>query len=370
MAAALFPRTIPLLLAGLGLAAGACAPPGGSRRAENVPAEPLPVAADTLTLPWANLPEAAWLGGRTWALVGADHDAAVVVNFATDEILPLGGPDGAELTKPFGVFALGDTAVVADWSKGRLTLWSPAGQLLGEVPAPAATRGVLPKARDAAGQYYFEIPPIAGPDGSGLRDSAAIVRANPALTTFDTIARLAPPDVAEIAEARGKRYERLVFSGNDWWGVRPDGRLWIGRVWQNQVSTVDGRRERRGERLPDPVLEVTRADREQYINGFPEELRQMAQKLVFAPFKPAFERAFEGGSGIVWLRKAKTASDSVRRYHLVDTTGSLSRVLTTLGPGILVAAGDRSALMAEQFKDGIRLMEIPLPAPPPPPPSN
>lgn len=340
---------------------------GSGRRAETVPVEPLPLAADTVVVPWTNVPEAAWLGGRRWVVVGADHDAATFVDFTTRTVTPVGGPNNPELAKPFGVFAIADTAVIADWSKGRLTFWTVDGTLRNTVAAPAATRGVLPRARDAAGQYYFEVPPIAGPDGAGLKDSAAVVRADAGMTTFDTVARLAPLDIAEITEQRGKRYERLVFSGNDWWGVRPDGRLWIARVRRNEVSILEGRKERRGERLPDPVLEVTRADRDQYVQTFPQDLRAMAEKLQFAPLKPPFERALPGVDGTVWLRKSKTALDSLRRYHLVDTTGHLSRVFSAFGPGVMVAAGRESVLFAEQFKEGVRLMEVRLPAVPPPP---
>jgi len=47
----------------------------------------------------------------------------------------------------------------------------------------------LPRARDAAGQWYFQISPDPKADGSGLIDSAAVVRADAQLTHFDTLAR-------------------------------------------------------------------------------------------------------------------------------------------------------------------------------------
>ncbi|MBM4187993.1 MAG: hypothetical protein FJ206_11865 [Gemmatimonadetes bacterium] len=338
--------------------------PSASRRAESVPAEPLPDGADTLVVGWAQIPEAAWLGGQRWVLVGADHDVVAVADFGAKTVQPLGGAKNPEIGKPYGVFTIGDTAFVADWGKSRLSIWTGAGQLVGSVPAPAGTRGILPKGRDAAGQYYFEIPPIAGPDGSGLRDSSLLIRSNSTLTEFDTIAGLAPFDVAEITEQRGKRFERMIFSGNDWWGVRPDGMLWIARVRRNEVSHFVGGKEKRGERLPDPVLDVTRADREQYVNTFPEELRPMAEKLPFAPFKANFERGFGTPEGLIWLRKSKAAVDSVRRYQVVDTEGRLRRVFTAVGAGVIVAASAESALWAEQFRGGVRLMELRLPAPP------
>jgi len=339
----------------------ACGGVGRSRRAETVPAEPLPLAADTVVVPFSGIPEAGWLGGRRWVVVGADHDAAVVTDFGNKSVTPLGGPKNPELVKPFAVFAVGDTAYLADWGKQRVSIWSMDGKLLGTIPGPGQLRGILPKARDAAGQVYFEVPPHAGSDGSGLKDSAAVVRADPGLSRFDTLARLAPLDIAEINEARGKRYERYVFSGNDWWGVYPDGRLWVARVRLNRLAFIRDRKERRGEPLPDPVLEVTRADREQYVNTFPEELRPMVQKLPFAAYHPPFERAFASRDGMVWLRKTRAATDSLRRYHVVDTAGMLARAFTTVGPGVIIAAGHESALLAEQFREGVRLMEVRIP---------
>lgn len=354
------------LVVGLVLLAG-CSSRRDSRRAESVPVEPLPMAQDTVVIPWTNLPEAAWLGGRRWVVVGPEHDAAMFVDFEAKKAEPVGGLKNPELVKPYAVFAIGDTAAIADWARSRVSFWGPDGKLAGTVPAPATTRGVLPRMRDAAGHYYFEVPPIAGPDGAGLKDSAAVVRSDPGLAKFDTVARLAPLDVAEVTETRGKRYERLVFSGNDWWGVRPDGQIWIARIRRNEVSVLQGGKEVRGERLPDPVLEVTRQDKERYVNSFPDDLKSMAQKLQFAPFKPAFERGFGGADGLVWLRKSKRLVDSVRRYQVVDTAGTLARVFSTTGEGQIVAAGREAVLFAEQFKGGLRIMELRLPKTPPPP---
>jgi hypothetical protein len=322
----------------------------------------LPLAADTVLTPYGEVPEAGWLGGRRWVVVATDHDAAVVVDFATRQVTPIGGPGNQTIKKPFGVFTIGDTALVRDWGTGQLSIWAGGTTLVGTVPGPAQLRGILPRARDAAGQYYFEIPPIAGPDGSGNRDSIALVRSNSGMTTFDTVVKLSPLDIAEVQRSGGKRFERLIFSGNDWWGVWPDGRLWVGRIRGNRVNIVVNGKERRGEALPDPVFEVTRADREQFIQSFPEDIRRTVEDLPFAPIKPPFERGFTSADGLVWLRKSRPGSDSVRRYHLVDSTGTLVRVLTTIGRGVIIAASGQAALEAEQYSGGVRLMELPLPA--------
>jgi hypothetical protein len=331
------------------------------RRAELVAPEPMPTPADTILAPYASVAEGAWLGGRRWVIVSPEFEAVRVLDFSNRTMNPVGGPKNAELKKPFGVFAVGDTAFVRDWGLGRVTLWIGGTTLNGAIAAPAGTRGILPRARDAAGQYYFELPPIPGPDGSGNRDSISVVRSDPAFTKFDTIARLTPIEIQEVQRNSGQRFERLVFSGNDWWGVLPDGRLWISRVHQSRVNLVTNRHERRGEELPDPVYEVTRVDREQFIQGFPPEVRGTVEDLPFATIKPPFERALAGPDGMIWLRKSRPAADSIRRYQLVDTTGRLARVLTTKGNGLMLAVGREAVLIAEQYKNGVRLLEARIP---------
>ena len=367
---------------------------GTERRAERVPAEPLPLAADTILTPFVEIPEAAWLGGRRWVVVSGDHNAVVIADFAPHTAVPLGGSKHKELLNPFGVFTWGDTIYMA--ALGAEIFFRPAVQrqleaeieaqfeayaatglpldhvnahkhfhlhptILGAIPAPAGTRGILPKARDAAGQLYFEVPPLPGADGSGNKDSVAIVRADPGLTRFDTVARLTPPEVAEVSRTSGRRFERLVFSGQDSWGVRHDGTLWIARVHPNRVVFLSAGKQRRGEPLPDPVLEVTREDRELFLRSFPEEVRPAVEDLPFALVKPPFERAFAGPDGSVWLRKSRAALDSTRKYQVVDTTGKLLRVFQTVGRGVLIGVDAEAALMAEQYREGVRLMEVRIP---------
>jgi hypothetical protein len=349
-----------LAVLALAVAAG-CGGEGRSRRAESVPEESLPIAADTILVPYAGSAVATWLDGRRWLIVAAENDAAVIADFATTSVSPVGGPRNQRIGKPFSGFAVADTAYVADWAKRRLTVWGPDGTLVDTIPAPAGTRGTLPEARDAAGQLYYEVPPIAGPTGAGSLDSIPIVRSDPAQTRFDTLARLAPLKLSEAQRKSGKRYERLVFSGNDWWGVRPDGRLWIARVNQNQVNTVVNGKEVKGEDLPDPVYEVRASDRQAFINSFPEEMRSNVTDLPFALVKPPFERAFADPVGNVWLEKSRVYGDSLRRYHVVDTSGMLARVFTAVGNGVIIAAGRTAVLMVEPYHDGLRLMEIRVP---------
>ncbi len=102
-----------------------------------------------------------------------------------------------------------------------------------------SSTGALPRAIDATGRLYYEIAPDPGSDGRGNRDSAAIVRMTPGTDGVDTVARLAPLDIAQVATDQGPRWERLVFSGDDEWGVLGDGSVWVARNYHNRVDWRD-----------------------------------------------------------------------------------------------------------------------------------
>ncbi len=157
---------------------------------------------------------------------------------------------------------------------------------------------------------------------------------HPALDRADTLARLAPLDIAEVMGDAGRRFERRVFSGTDQWGARPDGSLWVARVYENRVDWRDpAGKWTRGEPLPDRVLEVTRYDRELFLRRFPPELRSTAEQLPFAAIKPPFEAGLTGAGGEVWLEKSRAPIDSSRRYHVVDRQGRLREEIRVPGHG-------------------------------------
>jgi hypothetical protein len=188
------------------------------------------------------------------------------------------------------------------------------------------------------------------------------VRTDAQFRQVDTVARLAPFEVAEVVGQAGRRFERRVFSGMDRWGALPDGSLWVARVYDNRVDwrTPDGKWSR-GQPLPDRVLEVTRYDRELFLRRFPPELRRSAQELPFAAIKPPFEAGLTAPSGEVWLEKSRAPGDSSRRYHVVDAGGKLFREIRVRGPGRILALAPTIALVAEPTPDGTRLIAMRLP---------
>lgn len=327
------------------------------------------IPPDTIVTRYVNVPLAAWLGGDRWAVVAGEFDEAVIADFAAGEARRLGGRGDAELTKPFAVYSAGDTAFVSDWSRRVTLAWTRDGSFAGSRPSVAALRGAYPRARDAAGQLYFEVPPVAGPAGTGNQDSAAVVRISADGTRLDTVARLSPLDLAEVDDTRGRRLERRVFSGTDVWGVSADGSLWVARVFPNRVDVIgaDGR-VKRGPALPDRIFEVTTTDREHFILQFPEELQASARSLPFAPLKPPFTAAASAPDGSIWLEKSRPVEDSTRRYHVLrpDTELDYIAVLPSR-QGRVIALGEQTALVAEQYAEGVRLMQVRIPRPSPAP---
>jgi hypothetical protein len=250
---------------------------------------------------------------------------------------------------------------IGDWGLRRITVWTPAGRLIRSIPTSNALRGVLPQAADSRGNFYLDQYPPPGPDGSGNRDSAVVLRADPEFVRADTIARLAPLDIAEVVGDAGRRFERRVFGGVDRWGALPDGAVWVARVYDNRVDwrAPDGRWTR-GQALPDRVLEVTRYDRELFLRKFPPELRGTAQQLPFAAIKPPFEAGLTSADGQVWLEKSRAPADSSRVYHVVDRAGRLTQEVRVRGQGRIMAVGPGRVLVAESTPDGTRLRNTTL----------
>lgn len=317
---------------------------------------------DTLNAPFADAAGAVWLSAGRWALVSEGSGVVGIVDFGAHRVAPLGGSKTTELKNPFAVFRSGDSLWVADWGLRRLTAWTLDGRLAGQVAAFDVTRGALARMRDARGRFYVPMMPAAGPDGSGNRDSATIVRVASDLSRIDTVARLAPLDVAEVEGDAGQRFERRVFSGTDQWGALPDGSVWVARVYHNRVDWHDTSGTwKKGQPLPDRVLEVTRVDRELFLRTFPPELRASAEQLPFAPVKPPFEAGFTSADGLVWLQKSRSPLDSTGSWHVVNRQGRLVREIRLRGFGRILAAAPGAALAIEPDSGRLRLLQIVVP---------
>jgi hypothetical protein len=351
-------RPFVVLAAGLSLA---CEGP------RDIPMTAMGSPVDSLPIPYSYVSDAVHLGDNRWAFVAPNERVAVIADLDSDSFTVLGGAAHEEYQEPFAVFRTGDSLYVSDWGKRSLTIWSIDGSFGRAIPASAFVNGALPRARDGQGWFYSAVYPPARNDGSGNRDSAYIVSLSRDMRTADTLARLAPPDIAEVMGQGGsRRFTPRAMSGRDEWGVLSNGRIWIARINQNRVDwrSPDGK-WREGQPLPDRVLTVEEEDRQRFLLQFPEELRGDAAQTPFAIIKPAFESGFADSAGRIWLVKSFSLYDSTRTAQVVDTVGRLSRQLEYLGFGrVAGTTGDR-VLVAEMSDRGHRLLVYRVPEQPP-----
>jgi hypothetical protein len=339
------------------LVAAACSPPRPPAVTIVVPATP-----DTLVVPAVEVTAATSQRDGRWVVLGLLEDQLYRVDFAAHSVQPFPGITKAEVPHPLTLIGVGDSIVVGDWGLRRLTEWSPAGQRINAWPAPDALHGAIPRARDAAGQWYFQISPDPKADGSGLLDSGAVVRSDAQLSHFDTLARLAPPELAQVAGVNGMHYQRKTMGGEDLWGVLPDGTLWLARVFQNFVEwrRPGVKKVAKSPLLPDMVYPISDMDRELYVRRFPEDQRDAARALPNVATKPPFEHVYAAPDGRLWLAKSDTSLSPARHFQVIDSTGVLFNVEVP-SRGFALGVDADWILMGEEFPGGIRLLRYPVP---------
>ena len=329
----------------------------------DVPMTAMGTPIDSVPVTYSYVSDAVHLGGNRWAFVAPNERVAVIADLDSDSFRVLGGPRHEQYQEPFAIFRSGDSLYVSDWGKRSLTVWSLDGQFGRAIPAASFVNGALPRARDAQGWFYSAVYPPSKNDGSGNRDSAYIVSISRDLRSADTVARLAPPDIAEvIGQGGSRRYTPRAMSGRDEWGVLPSGVIWIARINQNRVDwrAPDGK-WKEGRPLPDRVLTVEEEDRQRFLLQFPEELRSDAAQTPFAIIKPAFESGFADSQGRVWLVKSFSLYDSTRTVQVVDPEGRLARQLEYRGYGRVSGTSGERLLVAEMSDKGHRLLVYRVP---------
>lgn len=348
-----FPLILPLAAL---LFVGACE----SEPRAQPPSHAAAPSTDTLIAPVVAISHAVRRPDGTWVLLAPEEMQVLVADFGADSVGPHPGITSEVVPGATMLFGVADTVWVGDFGLQRVTAWLPDGSRVDAVPTPNAMRGAFPRARDAAGQWYFEVTSAPSSAG-GVRDSGAVVRANPLMTAFDTIARVTPPELAEIQEQGRVVLQPLALAGRDRWGVLRDGTLWLARVQQNQVWWYPpGADPAHTRPLTDPIIPVAEMDRQLYLRRFPEEQRPDQSMLRFALVKPPFERAWHDPAGQVWLFKSAPALDSIRTFQIADSTGWVRTVtLPTYGTALGMADGE--ILVGEEFPDGVRLLRFAIP---------
>lgn len=318
--------------------------------------------ADTVVASVVQVTDAVPRSDGAWVVLAVEEGQILVVRPDSGTVTPHAGITKDDVPMATGLVSLGDTIYVNDAGLRRVTAWLPSGARIDAFPAVDALRGSYPRVRDAAGQWYFEIGPVAGRDGSGNRDSSAVVRGDALLSRFDTIARLAPPDLAEMQREAGPRQEVRALSGRDRWGVLRDGTVWVARVNQNFVEWFPpgGGEVVRNRPMPDPIIPVENMDRLIYLRRYPEDVRPPMEGIPWALVKPAFERAFAGPGDRIWLLKSGLALDSVRTFQVADSTGWRFNI-SVPSRGVALGVTATHILMAEEFPGGIRMLRYAVP---------
>jgi hypothetical protein len=330
-------RCIPVLL----LLAAAC----GGPPPPSVPSTTLKGATDSLTVPDLDISGAVPLGNDRWAILSQFNNIVRVVDWNRHAVRPLGRP-GVDYVHPSSITAVGGTLYVTDWGKRRLTAWDPDGRLALTIAAPAELGGLLPTARDGDGWLYAEAR-------GGQLDSGSVLRWRVGAAHPDTMARLAPYTMQEVNGPQGRRLVRQVYSGNDIWGVLPSGAIWVARVTRNRLDLRDTTgRWHQGPSLPDPIYPVTRFDKDYFVDGFPEDQRQMAATLPFAPVKAPFDAAFAEGDSVIWLQASRSLTDSIRTYKVLDHDGTYAQEVRLKNARRILGAAGGSILVAEQLEPG------------------
>ncbi len=331
------------------LVLAACGP-----KAADAPDIALGPEADSIPTTLFEATAGTWLGGDRWAVLSPVNKRVVLLDFSDGSVTELGKGMKQPFEGPFSLFTSGEGFYVGDWALRRLTAWTLEGKYAAAIGTPEVTNGNLPRARDGQGNWYVQFNPPPGPDGSGKRDSAVVVRFPLDFSRGDTLFRLSPLDLAEVDGDAGRRFERRVFSGEDHWGVLADGSVWVARVYPNRVDWIgpDGKLQK-GQKLPDRVFTITVSDREAFLRKFPPELRSAAEKVPFSPVKPPFDEAFTGGDGMVWLEKSRVIPDTVRRYQVIGRDGRLVESISFNGYGYALAASPEAVLVKEVRPDGM-----------------
>ena len=330
-------RTHPLAAAAILLLA-ACGEP-------EPPAPPviLSPGADTIHVDIEQDAQGAWVGDERFAVLSPDDRSVALLDFATKRATRLDAGD--RLQHPVRLFALADTFFLSDWGTRRVTAWTADGKFVRDMPL--LDGGVLPADIDGQGRFYGKLSPNPGPDGSGNRDSSAVVRFDSPTARPDTVGQLTPLDLAKVVTDQGTRFDRRIFSGEDYWGVLPDGSVWIARHYHNRVDWRDTTGDwHEGRPLMDRILEVTDTDRERFIAAFPPELQRTAGLLQFAPIKPPFVGAFSSNDGHVFLEKSRHIADTMQTYHEVGRDGKFVRAIQVHGWSKLLAASPTQLLIS------------------------
>jgi hypothetical protein len=263
----------------------------------------------------------------------------------------------------------GDSTAVVDAETGRLLLVDPrgkAGRVVTEFPNGVDARPGAVSVADGRGLLYLGV--MASVEKAGtfvMPDSQALMRLDPSTGRMARIATIAlVRSEVKTSSSGGKltgvQIFRIPFSVGDEWDVAPDGRVAIARRAPYRLDQImaDGRVVR-GPEVSVPTLEVTEADRKEFISGMlnatPARIAAIPWPKTRPPFPARAVIALPGGE--TWVRRNQTAGAKTTIY---DVFGAVGRPVTKLvlpADRRVIAASARWIYVAKTDGDGLQYLE-------------
>ena len=251
----------------------------------------------------------------------------------------------------------GDTVALVDFSAIRTTRWNEKGKPLDVLPIKIVSGETPVLFYDTVGHGYkvdYQAILGGGEPGRSVRpDSIPVLRMALKSGTVDTIAHLATPEYGDAMLGEQVQQVATVFAANDYFGVLPDGTVWVARGKENRVDwrTTDGKWSR-GQARGYAKIPVTQADKDRVLAQVRERGKQfgMPQDLSitypFAATKPPFEFAMARPEGEVWLQRPRAQEDAVLVYDVVNRQGGGQREVTLPKGASLAGFGAKGAVYA------------------------
>jgi hypothetical protein len=271
--------------------------------------------------------------------------------------LPRGAPASHYKFPGWVAHLAGDTVALVDFSAIRTTRWNEKGQALDVMPIRMVSGDTPVLLYDTVGHgYKIDYQAILGggePGRSVRPDSVPVLRIALKSGAVDTIARLATPEYGEARFGEQVQQAAQVFAPNDYFGVLPDGTIWVARGHENRVDWRSaGGRWSRGQARAYTKIPVTQADKTRVLAQVRERGKQfgMPQELSitypFAETKPPFDFALGRPDGEVWLQRPRAQEDAALVYDVVNRQGVWQRDVTFPRGASLAGFGDKGAVYA------------------------
>ncbi len=293
-------------------------------------------------------------------------------NLGSSETLGSEGQGPGEYEQPDSVWPMeGDRSWLVDLGNARLSLVEADGSIGDGSPIVVPTVGAgpmamllaIPSGSDGAGRVYFNGRPL-GPDGP--RDSVELYRLDPRGGEPEAVAMLKAEEIKTESVGGGMRMSQVPLSPEDFWGVAPDGGVFIARSGDASVEYIaPGGRSTRGSSLAFDRVRIGLAEKQEWVEGRARNggimvdiamggdggrrtsmsrasgQRREIESYDWPDEMPPFAegRILVDSDGHAWIRRSMKAGEPVT-YDLFDTTGSRVRTVQISQDRLLAGFGD------------------------------